>query len=272
MRPLYLLLFSICLISIPSLSNSVQGEEIRWQTNLQQAAKRARAEDKAMLIQIGASWCGFCHKMERETFKDAKVVKHINSCFVPIQVDADESTELVEAIGVPGLPMTVIISPQLKIVKKISGYVPAHEMQGHLNKICVVKHEQPIPARSRPAIQKISRKQVVPEFAFKGVCLVSMLDDQLLVKGESKFHSEYNGRKVCFSSAGHKKQFDSDPERYWPAFGGNCRVSRMEKKQAVEGNPQSGGVYREKLVFFTSAENRDRFSSNPSMYILQPKN
>ena len=99
-----------------------------------------------------------------------------------------------------------------------------------------------------------------------------MLDDQLLVKGESKFHSEYNGRKVCFSSAGHKKQFDSDPERYWPAFGGNCRVSRMEKKQAVEGNPQSGGVYREKLVFFTSAENRDRFSSNPSMYILQPKN
>ena len=97
-----------------------------------------------------------------------------------------------------------------------------------------------------------------------------MLDDQLFVKGEPKFYSEYKGRKVCFYSTYHKKQFDSNPDRYWPAFEGNCRVSRLEKNQAVEGNPIAGGVYREKLVFFASAENRDRFTSNPSMYVLQP--
>jgi len=270
MRIRHCLVLSLCLISIPSLSQTVQGEEIKWQTNLKQAAQQARTEEKAMLIQIGASWCGFCHKMEKETYKDPKVIKHVNSCFIPIQVDADENPALVEAIGVSGLPTTVIITPQLKIVKKISGYVAAHEMEGHLNKICVAKHEQRAPVRTSQAIQKISRKQVAPEFAFKGICLVSMLDDQLLVEGESKYHSAHNGRKVCFSSAKNKRQFDINPDRYWPAFEGKCRVSLMEKKQAIEGNPQAGGVYREKLVFFTSAENRERFSSNPSMYVLQP--
>ncbi|MFK7778128.1 MAG: DUF255 domain-containing protein [Gimesia sp.] len=270
MRVNHFLFFSLCLISMPALSQIAQGEEIRWQTNLKQAALQARAEDKALLVQIGASWCGFCHKMDRETYKDSKVIKHINSCFIPIRVDADENPELVEAIGISGLPTTVIITPQLKIVKKISGYVAAHEMQGHLSKICVAKHEQPAPARTRLAIQKISRKQVAPEFAFKGICLVSMLDDQLLLEGKSKFHSIYNGRTVCFSSATNKKQFDADPDRYWPAFEGKCRVSLLEKKKSIEGDPQAGGVYREKLVFFTSAENRERFSSNPSLYTLQP--
>lgn len=271
MRIRHSLIYSLCLISISLLSSPVQSEEIKWQTNLKEAAKQARAEEKPMLIQIGASWCGFCHKMERETYKDSKVVKHVNSCFVPIHVDADVHTELVEAVGVSGLPTTVILSPQLKIVKKISGYVAANEMQGHLNKICVADHKQTASVQAEQGIQKISRKQVTPQFAFKNICLVSMLDDQLLVEGKAKFTSQYKGRTVCFTTADQKKQFDSNPERYWPAFGGTCRVSQLDKNQTVEGTPQSGGVFREKLVFFTSAENRDRFSANPSRYILISK-
>tara|TARA_R110002095_G_scaffold181588_3_gene158879 strand:+ start:148 stop:960 length:813 start_codon:yes stop_codon:yes gene_type:complete len=269
MRVHNLLILSLSLIFIPSLSLLAQGEEIKWQTDLKRAAQQARAEDKAMLIQIGATWCGYCHKMERETYQDPKVIKHVNSCFIPIRVDADQHAELVEAIGVSGLPTTAIITPQLKIVKKISGYVPAQEMEGHLSKICLVNHEQGAPVRPKPSIQKMSQKQIAPEFAFRGVCLVSMLDEQELVEGLPAFSSEYHGRKVCFISAQHKKQFESNPDRYWPAFEGNCRVSQLEKNQPVEGDPHAGGVYREKLVFFSSAEERDRFSSNPTQYLLQ---
>tara|TARA_R110002111_G_scaffold262613_1_gene339453 strand:- start:37286 stop:38098 length:813 start_codon:yes stop_codon:yes gene_type:complete len=270
MRAQHLLVLSLSLIFISSLSLLAQGEEIKWQTDLKRAAQQARTEEKAMLIQIGATWCGFCHKMEKETYQDPRVIRHVNSCFIPIRVDADQHAELVEAIGISGLPTTAIITPQLKIVKKISGYVAAQEMEGHLNKICLVKHEQVAPERSRQSIQKMSQKQVAPEFAFKGVCLVSMLDEQELVKGLPIFSSEYHGRKVCFISAQHKKQFESDPDRYWPAFEGNCRVSELDKNQSLEGDPHAGGVYREKLVFFSSADERDRFSSNPSQYLLQP--
>lgn len=270
MRAKHYLVFSLSLIFIQSLSPCVQGEEIKWQTDLKRAAQQARTEEKAMLIQIGASWCGFCHKMEKETYQNPKVIKHVNSCFIPIHVDADQNAELVEAIGVSGLPTTVIITPQLKIVKKISGYVAAREMEGHLSKICLANHEQEAPVRSPQPIRKMSQKKSAPEFAFKGICLVSMLDDQLLVEGTPDFSSEYKGLKVCFASAQHKRKFESNPDHYWPAFEGICRVSQLEKNQAIEGNPHTGGVYREKLVFFSSADERDRFSSNPSQYALQP--
>ncbi|HAW27280.1 DUF255 domain-containing protein [Gimesia maris] len=269
MRAGHFIIFSLSLITLPLLSDSVSAEEIKWQTNLKQAAQQARAEDKAMLIQIGASWCGFCHKMDRETYKDPKVIKHVNSCFVPIRVDADENSELVEAIGVAGLPTTVIITPELKIVKKISGYVAAPEMQGHLSKICLVNHEQAAPARKQQPIQKMSQKQVAPEFAFKSICLVSMLDDQELTEGKPEFTSNYRGQTVCFSSKEHKQKFDAEPENYWPAFEGKCRVSQLERNQSVEGDPYAGGVYRERLVFFTSASERDKFTANPGYYLIR---
>lgn len=267
-QSLLTVLFSFMLI--PFFSQYVQGGEIKWQTNLKRAAQQARVEEKAMLIQIGATWCGFCHKMEKETYRNQKVVKHVNSCFIPIRVDADQNQELVEAIGVSGLPTTVIITPQLKIVKKISGYVAAQEMSKQLNKVCLVSHEQKAPVRPRQRIQKMSQKQVTSEFAFKNICLVSMLDDQQLVEGVPSFTSDYKNQKVCFFSAEHKQKFDANPDRYWPAFEGNCRVSQLEKSQLVVGDPHAGGVYREKLVFFTSADERDRFSANPASYLLQP--
>lgn len=269
MRVRHYLVFSLSLIFIQSVSSHVQGEEIHWRTNLKQAALQARAEDKAMLIQIGASWCGFCHKMEKETYQDPKVIKHVNSCFIPIRVDADQNAELVEAIGVAGLPTTAIITPQLKIVKKISGYVAAQELEGHLNKICLANHEQEVPQRPQQPIKKLSQHKVAQEFAFKGICLVSMLDDQLLVEGEPKWTSDYKGRKVCFATAEHKQKFDADPDRYWPAFEGHCRVSQLDQNQSIEGDPHAGGVYREKLVFFSSPSERDRFSTNPSYYLLK---
>lgn len=269
MRAKHYLVFSLSLILIQSVSSPVQAEEINWRTNLKQAAQQARAEDKAMLIQIGASWCGFCHKMEKETYQDPKVIRHVNSCFIPIRIDADQNAALVEAIGVAGLPTTAIITPQLKIVKKISGYVAAPEMQGHLNKICLANHEQEAPPRAKQPIKKISQHKVTPEFAFKGICLVSMLDDQLLVEGEPKFTSEYKGRKVCFATLEHKQKFDTDPDRYWPAFEGHCRVSELDQNQSIEGDPHAGGVYREKLVFFSSPSERDQFSTNPAHYLLQ---
>jgi len=268
MRTGHFIIFSLSLFTLPFFGDSTYAEEIKWQTDLKQAATQARSEDKAMLIQIGASWCGFCHKMDRETYKDAKVIKHINSCFVPIRVDADENSELVEAIGVAGLPTTVIITPQLKIVKKISGYVAAPEMQGHLSKICLVNHEQAAPAVKQQPIQKMSQKQIAPEFAFKKICLVSMLDDQELVEGDARYTTEYKGQTVCFASMEHKQKFDAVPENYWPAFEGKCRVSQLERNQSVEGDPYAGGVYRERLVFFTSEAERDKFTSNPGYYLI----
>lgn len=270
MRARHFVVLTLSFVFLQTISSTLQADDISWQTDLKQAALQARSQDKAMLIQIGATWCGFCHKMDKETYRDQRVIKQVNSCFIPVRVDADQNPEFVEAIGVAGLPTTVIISPELKIVKKLSGYVAAREMQGHLKKICLVNHEQAAPAKTHTAqIKKMSQKETTPVFAFKSVCLVSMLDDQELVEGSPKYTSEFKGRKLCFASQAHKQKFDANPLHYWPAFDGQCRVSQLEQNRTVEGDPYAGGVYREHLVFFSSDAERERFSANPSYYLAQ---
>lgn len=58
--------------------------------------------------------------------------------------------------------------------------------------------------------------------AIEGYDAVAYFTDNKPVKGSATFSSEYAGAKYLFSSADHKKQFDTDPAKYAPAYGGYC--------------------------------------------------
>lgn len=51
---------------------------------------------------------------------------------------------------------------------------------------------------------------------------VAFFADGKPVMGSKSYQSHYNGATYQFASAEHKAQFDADPARYEPAFGGYC--------------------------------------------------
>ncbi len=46
-------------------------------------------------------------------------------------------------------------------------------------------------------------------------------------KGNPNISRDWNGATWLFSSSEHRDQFDADPDRYAPAFGGHCAVARV---------------------------------------------
>jgi uncharacterized protein YyaL (SSP411 family) len=87
-----------------------------------EALRRAREEDKPILLSIGYSACHWCHVMERESFEDEETARVMNACFVNIKVDREERPDL-DAIymtavqlmtGRGGWPMTVFLTPDQK--------------------------------------------------------------------------------------------------------------------------------------------------------------
>lgn len=56
--------------------------------------KKARSENKLIIISVGYSACHWCHVMEHESFEDEAVAKLMNEHFVSIKVDREERPDV----------------------------------------------------------------------------------------------------------------------------------------------------------------------------------
>ena len=73
---------------------SAAHQPIDWYEWGEAAFERAKAEDKPILLDIGAVWCHWCHVIDRESYEDPDVAKIINEHFVPVKVDRDERPDV----------------------------------------------------------------------------------------------------------------------------------------------------------------------------------
>ncbi len=98
---------------------SAANQPVDWHEWGTEAFARARAEDKPILLDIGAVWCHWCHVIDRESYEDPELAALINRLFVAVKVDRDERPDVdtryqtaVNAIsGQGGWPLTGFLLP-----------------------------------------------------------------------------------------------------------------------------------------------------------------
>ena len=96
--------------------------EVAWSTNIADSLRRSAAVGKPVLMEFTAGWCVYCKRMEKTTFADPTVVATVGDHFVPVQIDADQYKDLVKQLQIKGLPAILIVSPDLTILERISGF------------------------------------------------------------------------------------------------------------------------------------------------------
>ena len=246
-----------------ALSSRAEAAHVPWHKDFQQAAQESIRSGKPMLVKFTAVWCGYCQKM-KQSFADKSVAGHLNTCFVPVIIDADSNQRLVNTIGIEGLPTTVIISPDLKVLTKITGYKTPRELDRHLIKVC--NHQETDEPRVGKTAARLAKTATV-NYAFERICLVSMRNEWELKQGSIRYTTFYKGAAVCFASEAHLRQFQAAPEKYWPALDGSCPVSAVEQNVRRKGELHLGAIYRDRLQFFSTAENRLKFANVPRNYV-----
>jgi uncharacterized protein YyaL (SSP411 family) len=95
---------------------------VDWYPWGEEALKRAKEEDKPILVSIGYAACHWCHVMERESFEDETTASMMNQYFVNIKIDREERPDLdhiymdaVQSItGSGGWPLNVFLTPEAK--------------------------------------------------------------------------------------------------------------------------------------------------------------
>jgi uncharacterized protein len=111
---------------------------VDWYPWGEEALRRARDEDRPLLVSIGYSACHWCHVMERESFEDPETAALMNERFVCVKVDREERPDVdalyMEACqamtGHGGWPLNAFLTPEEEAPFYVGTYFPPEPRHG----------------------------------------------------------------------------------------------------------------------------------------------
>ena len=91
-----------------------------WTHDLDAAKKTAAAENKLVLIDFYATWCGPCQMMDREVWPREDVAAELND-WITVKIDGDRQRDVLRQYGVMGYPTFVVLKPNGEELARVSG-------------------------------------------------------------------------------------------------------------------------------------------------------
>ncbi len=113
-------------------SITLQAQELKWHTDVSDAAKISLETKKPMMMFFtGSDWCGWCIRLQKEVFHTEEFKKWANKNVVLVELDFPRKKELPEDLkqqnlqlqqmfGVTGFPTIWFVNPQQKEGKKVN--------------------------------------------------------------------------------------------------------------------------------------------------------
>jgi thioredoxin-related protein len=69
-------------------------DEIHW-LSFEEALALNKINPKKWVIDVSTSWCGWCKKMDKDTFQDSLIVEHVNANYYAVALDGEGKADIV---------------------------------------------------------------------------------------------------------------------------------------------------------------------------------
>jgi thioredoxin-related protein len=117
------------------MTGQLLAADAQWLTSVPDATAQAKKENKLILLDFtGSDWCGWCKKLDAETFSKSEFADYAKKNLVLVEVDfpaqKQQSAELKNAnkalqekYKVEGYPTLVVLKPDGTVLWNQSGYL-----------------------------------------------------------------------------------------------------------------------------------------------------
>jgi thiol:disulfide interchange protein len=112
------------------------GAAVDWQHNYEAALQKAKKENKLVMVDLYADWCGPCRLLDKNTFGNKNVEDRLSKEFIAVKIDLDRSKEagmLAKKFGANAIPHVVFVDSGGNRIADIIGYVNANEFLKQLD-------------------------------------------------------------------------------------------------------------------------------------------
>lgn len=129
-----------------SINDQPEAAKVNW-ISIDEAQELGKKEPRKVIVDVYTDWCGWCKKMDQNTFSDAEVAKYINDHFYAVKLNAESrdivkykdteltKAELSKAFRVSAYPTIVIIDEEFETIFPIPGYRSAEDLKNILSQI-----------------------------------------------------------------------------------------------------------------------------------------
>lgn len=80
-------------LSPSSTSDLYSNGKVNWMT-WEEAMERNQQEKRKIILDVYTDWCGWCKRMEQNTFQQPDIARYLNDNFYPVKLDAEYKGEL----------------------------------------------------------------------------------------------------------------------------------------------------------------------------------
>ncbi|MBV7534024.1 DUF255 domain-containing protein [Chitinophaga sp. sic0106] len=142
----------------------LMAQEIHWQSFSADIFKQAQLEHKPVLLDLGASWCHWCHVMDDSTYNNPQISKYLAENYITVREDQDKRPDLFARYKDYGWPATIIFYEDGREILKNAGYEAPEPFLALLQKAYAAARIMP-PAKSGTTSQPYKIKKWSPATA-----------------------------------------------------------------------------------------------------------
>jgi uncharacterized protein YyaL (SSP411 family) len=119
--------------------------ELKWY-EFNEGYELAKKKNKIMLVDVYTDWCGWCKRMDRDTYAKSEIIASINKDYIPVKFNPEitgveytyegkkytNGQELAQVISqnrISGYPTTIFIYPKGQKTNVIAGYFNAQQFK-----------------------------------------------------------------------------------------------------------------------------------------------
>lgn len=107
---------------------------LQWQT-INYGLENAAKAEKLIVLDVYTDWCGWCKRMDRDTYADTSIIGYMNSRYIACKMNPEKKGSLTfdgkqytlgefgQALGIRGYPATVFFNEKGEVLTVLSGYM-----------------------------------------------------------------------------------------------------------------------------------------------------
>jgi thioredoxin-related protein len=115
----YILCIAFC---VALYAGALHAATIKW-SSYDEGMSLSKKQGKKVFLYFWADWCGYCKKMEKETFSEKEVTAILNKKYISIKINSDAEQRLATQYFVRGLPTIWFLSEKGEKISNLPGYV-----------------------------------------------------------------------------------------------------------------------------------------------------